>query len=103
MMSATGQSRRGILIGQTDRRCRDDRRTTPAAPPCQAARAASGTVAFSRLGLNAEVIAARIMVSVPPEKAGRTVSALNQPLAHWCAGTFNPLRPHVTGGGAWQG
>jgi len=52
------------------------------------------------LTVDAEVIAARIMMSVPPEKADRIVAALNQRLVHWRVRTFDPLRPHVTGGGA---
>jgi len=40
----------------------------------------------------------RILESAPPEKADRIAAALNQRLVNWRVGTFDPLRPHVTGG-----
>lgn len=49
-------------------------------------------------GMDPETIAARIFEAVPPEKADRIAAALCRRLAMWRVGTFDPARPHITGG-----
>jgi hypothetical protein len=52
------------------------------------------------LTLDGGAIAARIMMTVQPEKGDSIVAALNQRLVLWRVETFDPQRPPVTGGGA---
>lgn len=83
----------GRLVGKVamssaerQQRYRDKLRTArPALPP-------------DLLTLDPEAIAARIFEAMPPEKAGRIATALSRRLTMWRVGTFDPARPHITGG-----